>query len=65
MLLLFTTLDQKAESLMNDYLRNRQQVVKYDNSLSLPIKCVNGMPQGSVLDPLLFSVYIIVFIVSE
>ena len=44
--------------LMKSYLNNRQQCVKIGNTQSdfLTIKC--GVPQGSVLGPLLFLLYI-------
>ena len=39
------------------YLSGRQQVVRISSALSEPLPIVSGIPQGSVLAPLLFSKY--------
>ena len=48
----------KANNLIRDFLSNRIQYVKINESLSYPGAIKKGIPQGTQLGPLLFSLYI-------
>ena len=45
-------------SWLNSFLNNRTSSVKCNDYISPPIKILYGVPQGSVLEPLLFSIYL-------
>ena len=48
----------KANDLIRSYLTNRKQIVDFKKTLSDPLTMITGIPQGSILGPLLFLIYI-------
>jgi hypothetical protein len=51
-------IDYELFAWIGDFLRNRTQCVVIDDAFSDPVSVISGVPQGSVLGPLLFLLYI-------
>ena len=53
-----TGVDLRAGVWVKDFLLGRSQRVRLDGQLSEEVRVASGVPQGSVLDPLIFLVYV-------
>ena len=49
---------ESACAWFESYLSQRQQVVKFQNTVSDPLPLTVGVPQGSIMGPLLFTLYV-------
>jgi retron-type reverse transcriptase len=50
--------DSRIVAWVREFLRGRTQSVKVGGGLSEEVRVTSGVPQGSVLDPLLFLAYV-------
>jgi hypothetical protein len=51
------TLPPEYFKLLKSYLQNRYFVTTYNNTTSPPLPILSGVPQGSILGPLLYTLY--------
>lgn len=57
-ILKFIGMSENAHKLLSCYLQHRAQAVTYNGATSSFLKVEKGIPQGSILGPIFFSIYI-------
>ena len=50
--------DDQACALFSSYLQKRTQIVKAENTVSENMNIISGVPQRSILGPMLFIIYV-------
>ena len=50
--------DDNLMNFLYEFWNNRSQIVIVNNTLSDPLKIHSGVPQGGIIGPLLFLIYI-------